>query len=442
MKELDEWNKLIEEDSDCAKDSIIKTCSLHGAKHFIGVQYSRCNNRNLCPRCAWFYAQREASLTYDYFTHNLGRRLKFPLMWTHRVLTLPLELNDMSNKELSKAVHRYMQNDLKGAITQTEYQELKHKLDQHKHLIRPEAYKLALEKLEFKMKMGMAGGIRRGYMYAIQEQSSSNPLEKHKHVHLLTPNVGIIQHEKPKKADPRRLACPYCTKTYTGFMALLTHSLQKHPKNSIVNDLHEQGIEPLNDMTLQDSDGSYEFVKMEHFLNIPEEKKRWNLALNRDEDAEVVVNFGYSNHRNYGKVHHWMAYMYRYEVWDMFKFMIRQGGIVENREVAENHPLRLVMFNPDSSTIREILTRRKNRVTWAGWLAPAKRHYILSSLGIHIKIATLRKEKELKAKNCPYKHSDGSTCGAPLVKIDPNHYKLYKAGLLPWEQVAIIQNEN
>ena len=142
FSELDQWKKLLGfPDGLCATRKITKTCSLHGDKHYLGISYSRCNARKICPRCAYLSARKTAYETYEWLKHNLVSRLPFQVFMTHLVFTLPPDKKNLTDAELSKAVKKSMRNNL----------------------------------------------CKTTYAYAIQDV----PGKDHKHVHVYSINVGL-----------------------------------------------------------------------------------------------------------------------------------------------------------------------------------------------------------------------------------------------------------
>ena len=142
FSELDQWKKLLGfPDGLCATRKITKTCSLHGDKHYLGISYSRCNARKICPRCAYLSARKTAYETYEWLKHNVVSRLPFQIFMTQLVFTLPPDKKNLTDAELSKAVKKSMRNNL----------------------------------------------CKTTYAYAIQDV----PGKDHKHVHVYSINVGL-----------------------------------------------------------------------------------------------------------------------------------------------------------------------------------------------------------------------------------------------------------
>ena len=142
FSELDQWKKILGfPESLCATRKITKTCSLHGDKHYLGISYSRCNARKICPRCAYLSARKTAYETYEWLKHNVVSRLPFQIFMTQLVFTLPPDKKNLTDAELSKAVKKSMRNNL----------------------------------------------CKTTYAYAIQDV----PGKDHKHVHVYSINVGL-----------------------------------------------------------------------------------------------------------------------------------------------------------------------------------------------------------------------------------------------------------
>jgi len=311
--ELKRWNESIDRWSLCGTEKLINTCSLCGDKHYLGISYNRCNDRKLCPRCAWFNARKEAWTTWYWLMENIVTRLSFKTYLTHIVLTLPKDLQGITDKELSKAVKKVM-----------EYQDKE---------------------------------IETTYCYVIHTRSSSNPFKKHKQVHVLALNIGL-------KVGPF---------------------------------------------------GNYQFKRLSPYFKEDGLKKRWKEALGMEGSRPVDLYVSYTSFWDKEKVIHQLAYMYRYDVWDFFKYVIRGNRGAEGPPFMFKYDSSMKF---DSSKVLAVISQQKKRVTWVGFLSSTRRNDVIKSLGEVYSIEEIRKKVNDDITRCPYKDESGHVCGARLVRLD------------------------
>lgn len=111
--------------------------------HSIHVKYRLCGKRGICPRCSKAYAQKRASIMYQWIKNNLASSLDFDLKLNQITLTLPESLHGMDRKQFVKMISQMMA-------------------------------KMRIE----------------AYGYVIQNDHSENPLsDEYLHVHILTLNM-------------------------------------------------------------------------------------------------------------------------------------------------------------------------------------------------------------------------------------------------------------
>lgn len=388
--ELQQWNNAIGRCSNCGEDLIIRTCSSGGPSHYTKKMYSRCNERKLCPRCAWFYAQKQARTMYDYLKTNLIDKLQFSTYITQIVLTLPEELNEISDKLLSRYVHQLVKPD--DGLSDREFKRASQALYQVKHLLRPEGYNLAINELKRKRK---EKGWKQAYYYVIQDQSSETPLLKHKHVHLYMVNVEYRQ-----VTNQAGLTWP-------------------------------------------------EVRRISPWYDPDKLRAKWAKIIGMTQGKTPDVHVQYANYRkDKGRILHWLAYAYRYEVWDMFKFVVRRS-LTTTLEVSDGtrQEFMFTLDNPTLEQINAILNQKKKPVVWAGFLAPTTRQAAFSSLGAMTKtIEQIREEIRLKASMCPYEAKKGEKCSCELIdyKIqDKEKYDKFRLGVIAWADVpkALVERK-
>ena len=135
FSELDQWKKLLGfPDGLCATRKITKTCSLHGDKHYLGISYSRCNDRKICPRCAYLSARKTAYEMYEWLKHNVVSSLPFQIFMTQLVFTLPPDKQNLTDAELNKAVKKAMRNNLCKTAYAYVIQDVPNKNHRHVHV--------------------------------------------------------------------------------------------------------------------------------------------------------------------------------------------------------------------------------------------------------------------------------------------------------------------
>ena len=386
---LKDWNKAIERISDCMTQPIVRTCSHDlqdaiknntGLHHYAFVGTNHCNERNYCPRCAHAYAERQGGEMYEYLKIQVANRLPFNLIVNQITVTLPLDMQDLTDEEFSQAIKRFIKSPQEDTISQKAYDRKKAKLDKElrEGLLRYEGHKEAMKELDQRLE---AGQVIRGAGYGIQKESSDNPFEDHKHAHILLFNVGWRQ----KKGD-------------------------------------ETGLES-------------GFTELAHYFDTGKLRVQWNKALGRPHDAPVDVHTEYADfYQQAPKVKEWLRYVYRYPVWDLYKFVVVKNQTVTKTTTtgrASKPTTTTIMFNHDTSMIQErlyqIITRSK-RFTWFGWFAPTKRASYITRLGTYETFRDLQARKKEEARTCPYVNSKGHRCGEPLVRLDPVHWEEYLKG--------------
>jgi len=307
--ELEKWNEIIDRRwSMCATKKFVKTCSINGDRHFLRINYNRCNDRKLCPRCAWYNARSEAWTTWYWLKTNIVTSMPFKVYFTHLVFTLPKGM-EISDKKLVSAVDKVMTHQNENCKTT--------------------------------------------YCYVIQNNSSTNPLRKHRHVHVLSLNIGMM--------------------------------------NGVLSDRKQ-------------------FRRLRPFFNVDRLRASWSKAIGYNKQVDLHVN--YCSFFNKGQSIHWLSYMYRYQVWDSFKFLIRGGG---NRG-AVGPPVYLDKL--DGSTLTALLSQQKKRVTWKGFLSATKRRKTVEQLGEFYTMRDIRQKVRADSRKCQYKDEYGHVCGALLIVID------------------------
>lgn len=163
--QLKDWNKAIERISDCMTQPIVRTCSHDlqdaiknntGLHHYAFVGTNHCNERNYCPRCANAYAQRQAGEMYEYLKTQVANRLPFNLKVNQITVTLPPDMQDITDEEFVQAIKRFIKSPQEDSISKKAYDRKKSKLDQalKKGLLRYQGYKEAMKELDQRLEAG------------------------------------------------------------------------------------------------------------------------------------------------------------------------------------------------------------------------------------------------------------------------------------------------
>jgi len=191
------------------------------------------------------------------------------------------------------------------------------------------------------------------YCYVIQNYSSSNPLRKHRHVHLLALNIGMVRGEL----------------------------------------------------------GNLQFRRLRPYFNVDRLRQAWKRAIGYNSNKQVNLHVNYCSFFQKGQAIHWLSYMYRYQVWDSFKFLVRGGE-------SGGHRPPVYLDKLDSSKLQALLSQQKKRVTWKGFLSATKRRKTVEQLGEFYTMSDIRRKVREDSRRCPYKDEYGHVCGALLIVID------------------------
>lgn len=396
IDELKRWNKKLDRTSDCMTVPIIRTCSHdlqnaiahnHGLSHGVHVKTERCNERNYCPRCAHLSASKRAHEQYEIIDDEVAKRINFPVMVNHIVLTIPPDKASMSPAELHKLTKHLVKNIQGDTITRKAYNRIYKQMTNHlkNKRVSEAAYNKVIATAKQQLEAGL---VIRAYATAIQTYSSSNPFDDHLHVHIFLLNVGY----RPSSTD----------------------------NNKSLDDGH--------------------FVKLPHFLDVDMLRVQWNKSLGRTATSPIDIQTSYADfHVQKGRIIHWLTYIYRYPSWDMFKFIIRSSVILASPDRPARSPdpdtaanEADIMFNHDTSMIVQRLyeiNEQAQKVTWSGWMAPTNRKKFTLKLG-HFKSLAYRREVNAElARTCGYVDHKGVRCNAPLVRLKVDHWNDYRKGL-------------
>ena len=107
------------------------------------------------------------------------------------------------------------------------------------------------------------------------------------------------------------------------------------------------------------------------------------------------------------KIRHWLSYLYRYPIQDLFNVQVRYGSIdyLEKAQFKE---------------INELINEPKPRLTWCGLLSSAKRKLLLELLDVSesswIDLPDIVNEKRIRSKQC-------RDCGSPYEVYDRGKYE-------------------
>ena len=199
-------------------------------------------------------------------------------------------------------------------------------------------------------------GDQTTYITSIQDYSSSDPLHKHKHAHIFTLNVAMTN-EKTVIWIIRRLR-PYFNVEY---LRLRWKSIIEKHTGSII-------------------------------------------------EGEVDLKVHYTLFRNKTRVIRWLRYLYRYPVWDLFKYVVRgeKDGPFNNASCGNG--ARSVYVHYSSMTLGPLFDR-KVKVTWSGFLSNSTRYQNIWIFGKPcFTLADIRESIFVRNNSCPI-------CHAPLMRV-------------------------
>ena len=114
------------------------------------------------------------------------------------------------------------------------------------------------------------------------------------------------------------------------------------------------------------------------------------------------------------KIRHWLAYLYRYPIQDLFEIQVRKGSI---------NYLEKAQFKK----INELINEPKPRLTWCGLLSSAKRRLLLKLLDLSetfwLDLPDIIQEKRIRANQC-------RDCGSPYEVYDRGKYEGYNEPII------------
>jgi len=151
--------------------------------------------------------------------------------------------------------------------------------------------------------------------------------------------------------------------------------------------------------------------KNQYYFNPELMRKYWKDTIQEftglEVEGEVNVNNAYASVINKpAQVRHWLAYLYRYPVQDLFNVQVRYGT-------------KTYFKLPQFKNIQALVNEKKPRLIWCGLLSPAKRKELLDLLGMGksmwINLPEIVNNKRIKASQC-------RDCGSPYEVFERGKY--------------------
>ena len=151
--------------------------------------------------------------------------------------------------------------------------------------------------------------------------------------------------------------------------------------------------------------------KNDYYFNPDLMRKYWKSTIQEftglEVEGEVNVKNAYASVINDSpKVRHWLSYLYRYPIQDLFNVQVRYGTI---------NYLEKAQFKK----INALVDEKKPRLIWCGLLSSAKRKELICLLGISesmwINLPGIIEEKRIRSSQC-------RDCGSPYEVYDRGKY--------------------
>jgi len=150
----------------------------------------------------------------------------------------------------------------------------------------------------------------------------------------------------------------------------------------------------------------------EYYFNLDSMRDYWKNTIQKFTGIEIpgevnLKNMYASVINDSPKIRHWLAYLYRYPIQDLFEVQVRKGSI---------NYLEKAQFKK----INELINEPKPRLTWCGLLSSAKRKLLLKLLDVSetfwLDLPDIIQEKRIRAKQC-------RDCGSPYEVYDRGKYE-------------------
>jgi len=177
-------------------------------------------------------------------------------------------------------------------------------------------------------------------------------------------------------------------------------------------------------LSLNIKKGIGEIIENDYYFDVELMRKVWKEIISKftGEQIEGEVNL-YTQYASILKdkpaIVHWLAYLYRYPIQDLFQVQIRDGSInyVQNSQI---DPLNTLQVNV-SSKVLELTSQIKTRIVWCGLLTSTKRKELLKLLDVSesmwLSLVQIEKILDQRSKQCV-------DCGCPyeIIPFDRGRY--------------------
>ena len=150
----------------------------------------------------------------------------------------------------------------------------------------------------------------------------------------------------------------------------------------------------------------------DYFFNLDLMRDFWKQTIEKFTDLKISGDVNLKNEyasiiHESEKVRHWLSYLYRYPIQDLFEVQIRKGSI---------NYLEKSQFDK----VKALLDDPKPRLIWCGLLTSTKRKLLLELLDISesmwLDLPQIIQDKRIKAKEC-------RDCGSPYEVYDRGKYQ-------------------
>lgn len=159
-------------------------------------------------------------------------------------------------------------------------------------------------------------------------------------------------------------------------------------------------------------------VKSEYYFDVKKMRSDWKEIIydHTDMEFEGDVNLHNEYHSVFNEpeiIKHWLAYLYRYPIQDLFQVQVRDKSInyLETKQFEKFDGSNNILQLETSKKIYDMAKEQKPRIAWCGLLASGSRKRLLKLLEIDSSqwknLIDVEKDLDLRAKTC-------RDCGCPL----------------------------
>jgi len=172
-------------------------------------------------------------------------------------------------------------------------------------------------------------------------------------------------------------------------------------------------------LSLNIKKGSAGIKKSNYYFDVDLMRQVWKEIISKfaNEQVEGEVNL-YAQYasilKDKPKVVHWLAYLYRYPIQDLFQVQIRDRSInyVQNSQIDPPHYNTLQV--DVSSKLFQLVSQKKPRIIWCGLLTSSKRKLFIELIGVGeslwLSLTMIEKMLDQRSKQCV-------DCGCPYETI-------------------------